>query len=418
MASVFAKQTRKFRVVNMDLFKANFKTILLYIALSFSIISAVFFSSQSFNINKDNHLVLLADQFSRGHISLEPNDNLPLGDYSKFNGKFYLYFAPMSSLVFVPFVLLFGNAFPQVFIGITSLVLLFYLAYKVSLIFKFSRKDSLFLSLFFIFSTPLFAAGLINITAYQVQTLGALFVFLSLYEYLTKKRMILIGIFIAMAFLTRNLLLLTSIFFVIEFIRKRISKKDFVKLLIPVFLSLAFMGIYNYLRFHNFFDTGISYSITLYTHPLSFNIKHGMASIAHIPANLYSLFVMPPLPVLEHPDGFYFKFPYLRPSPWGMAIWYTSPLFLMLFTRLKKAKLHYSLLLTIFAFLVPILTFYSIGFTQYGYRYIIDFLPFLFLLLVSALKPRLGKLEISLILIGVIFNTYMIAVFWGFFPKF
>ncbi|MBI2047439.1 hypothetical protein HYT26_04745, partial [Candidatus Pacearchaeota archaeon] len=61
-------------------------------------------------------------------------------------------FGPFSSIFLMPFVAIFGREFPQYFIGIFSMTSSFILIYSISRKFKFDKLDSLWLSLFFVFS--------------------------------------------------------------------------------------------------------------------------------------------------------------------------------------------------------------------------------------------------------------------------
>lgn len=399
-------------------FIKNKRFILFLLLFLFSLYASCVTFITSARFNNDNSLVLLANAFLTKHIALPINSELPLGDVSDYFYNFYLYFGPFPSIVLMPFVYIFGKAFPQVIIGITSLILSFVFSYKISRKIKFDVIDSLWLALFFVFSTVLLASGLINITAYQVEVMTVPLILLALYEYLNKRRFLLIGLLIGLAVFTRVFLILTLVFFLLEFIQKRISKKEIVLLLIPVIFFLSVYGLYNQRRFHSFFETGINYSISLKTFPLNSNLQYGMFSVVHIPANLYSLFIMSPEPLLQNNTGFTLKFPFLKANPWGLAIWYTSPLFLVLFYKFKKSKYTKSLIITIVSLLTPLLMFYSIGFSQYGYRYTLDFLPFLFLLLLFSLKERLTKVEYTLITIGVLFNAIYITSLWSLYPLF
>jgi len=400
----------------MWLLKLSFKTILLSFLLLFSIYSASVIIWVGTRGNTDNSLVLLASQFLHGHISLIFEKGMPIGDISRFGGKFYLYFGPFSSVVLMPFVAIFGRNFPQVSLGIASMITSFYLSYEITKSFKFKKIDAFWLSLFFVFSTVLFSASVINVSAYQVEVLGVPLVLFSLREYFSKKRPLIMGVFLGLAVMTRSLLVLGVAFFVFEFFQKRLTRRQLLIFFIPVIVSCSVLGVYNYVRFHSLFETGYKYNITLRTYPLDQNLNDGYMSPKHVPANLYSLFVMPPQPLLENKDGFVLKFPYLKASPWGMAIWFTSPLFLTLLFKFKRSKYSLSLIMAIIVLSIPIISYYSIGFSQFGYRYALDFLPFLFLLLLSALSPKLSKSEILLISIGVIFNAVYTTSLWGIYP--
>ena len=125
---------------------------------------------------------------------------------------------------------------------------------------------------------------------------------------------------------------------------------------------------------------------------------------------------MPPEPILKEGGGFVLKFPYLKANPWGMAIWFTSPLFLLLLFNFRKGKYTISALITCLVFAIPSFLYYGIGFSQYGYRYALDFLPFLFLLLIPSFNAKLSKRDLILISIGILFNCIYIASLWDSYP--
>jgi hypothetical protein len=400
------------------LLKTRAKALLLTSVILFALYSSFLLLGIDAKFNSDNSLVLLAKQFSIGHLSIKPAIDMPLGDISLFNGRFYLFYGPFPSIVLIPFAAIFGKHFPQVSIGIVSMLISFFATYSIAKSLRFGKLDSLWLATFMVFSTVLFAASIVNITAYQVEAFGLPLLLLSLREYFLKKRPLLIGLFLGLAILTRATLFLAIVFFICEFLQKRLSLRQLLLLFVPILAALIIFGGYNFVRFHSFFETGYIYSITLRAFPLSRNMDYGYMSLNHIPANLYSFLVMPPQPLLTDSNGgFVLKFPYLKASPWGMAIWYTSPLFLLLLFKFKKWKHTISSLIATLFIAAPIVVYFSVGFAQYGYRYALDFLPFLFLLLIPSLSPKLSKSAITLIIIGVLFNCLFISSLWGIYPQ-
>src|SRR3989344_2595695 len=399
-------------------FKSRQRFILLLITFAFALYSSylTFVTSQKYNADK--HLTLLASQFTTKHIALLPDETLPLGDVADYYHNFYLYFGPFPSMALMPFVMMFGNNIPQTMLGIGTLIISFFAVYSLTRLFKFRSVDSLWLSVFFVFSTVLLSSSLINISAYQVEALTVPLILLALREYFLRKRPFLIGIFLGAAILTRLVLVLALVFFLLELAQKRLSLKQFSLLLIPVVAACLLFGAYNQRRFHSFFETGYKYNMTLHTYPLSENLKYGYMSPLHIPANLYSLFLMPPEPVRKDNHGFVLTFPYLKANPWGMAIWYTSPLFLVLLYKFRKNRYTVSAGITILCLAVPLLLYYSIGFAQFGYRYTLDFLPFLFLLTLPSFSGKLSRTDIALIILGIVFNGMYITSLWGDYPMF
>lgn len=397
--------------------KRNGSIVLFTLALIFCLYASFLYLTVG-QQGHDTVLVVLSEQFIKWKIAL-PTTNLPPRDIANYYSNFYVYFGPLGSLILIPFVLIFGESFPQVSLGVGAMIATFAAVYLISKNFKFKKLDSLWLSLFFTFSTVLFSSSVINITAYQVEALGVPFILFALWAYFSKKNAFFIGLFIALAVLTRYTLFLSTAFFFFEMLRKRISFKSFILILIPVILAIGLLGMYNNRRFHSYFETGYRYATSGADLPIGFNLKYGSTSVTHIPANLYSFLIMAPEPLLTDGEGgMVLKFPYLKVSPWGLAIWFTSPLFLLLIFRFKVGKYTVSSALTALLLSIPVFLWYSVGFAQFGYRYSLDFLPFLFILLIPCLGTKLSKTAISLILLGVLFNCIYLDSIWEIYPVF
>jgi len=385
--------------------------------LLFAVFSGfIIFRAAWFGIDK--HFSLLAESFLKNDLFLNPN-NLPDGDYVDFNGKQYLFFGPIPSILLMPFVFIFGKNFPQISLSIASLVVTYITTFLISRKLQFNKSDSIWLANFFVFGTVLFFVGLINTSAYIVQAVGTTFVMLSILEFFTKRRWILIGVLIAAAGATRITLFGMTLFFVIEIIRRfkvLNATRPLISLLIPIIISLAVLGFYNFRRFHSFFDSGYARNASVIDKDY-YNHKLGFISPIHIPANLYVLLLKTPEPVLRDGVQFVFKFPYLKADGFGTAIWFTSPLFLYLILSKRKSYTS-SALVSIILIALPSLVYWGIGAVQFGYRYSLDFIPLLFLLLLTAFKGKLPELGKLLILLGIIFNLFLMSSIWNSYPLF
>ncbi len=394
--------------------------LILFVFISLFISYAIFQFLTVGQRGYDTVLTDLAVRFTEGKVSMSIH-KLPPRDISNYYNNYYVYFGPLSSLMIMPFVYVFGEKVPQVSIGIFSMIVSFVAVYFIALKFRFEKLDSLWLSTFFVFSTVLFSSSVVNITAWQVEALGVPFILLAICTYLYKRNAFYIGLFLALALLTRITLVGAVAFFFFEILYKRFTIKQFIILLIPVVLALGLIGAYNDRRFHSVLETGYKYNISKAADHIGKNHALGEISLIHLPANLYSFLVMAPEPMFldsHNGDGFALQFPYMKANPWGVAIWFTSPLFLYLITSFKKGKYTLSSAITALILAIPVFTWYSIGYAQFGYRYALDFLPFLFLLLIPCLGSRLSKTAITLIILGVLFNTIYAGSIFGNYPVF
>ena len=96
--------------------------------------------------------------------------------------------------------------------------------------------------------------------------------------------------------------------------------------------------------------------------------------IRNIPLHIYTLFMMPP--------NYYPDLSIVRPSPYGLSIFLTSPAFIYAFFVKRKTWLTPACWLAIGLVTIPLFMHYSQGWVQYGYRFMLDYMPFLAILTV------------------------------------
>lgn len=99
-----------------------------------------------------------------------------------------------------------------------------------------------------------------------------------------------------------------------------------------------------------------------------------------------------------------------------MGIFFTSPLFLYIFLSKLKQKYVINSWLTVSLMLILILTYFGTGVVQFGFRYAVDFYPFLFIILASFFKDRLSLMAKSLIVYSIFFNFFFMLSIWGIYP--
>ena len=87
----------------------------------------------------------------------------------------------------------------------------------------------------------------------------------------------------------------------------------------------------------------------------------------------------------------------------GMAIWFTTPAFIFALKSKIKDSVTWWSWLAIFSIAAVIFTNAATGW-GFGYRYAVDFYPFLFLLTVRGMGGNLKWYHKVLIIIGVIVN--------------
>src|SRR4030095_8616748 len=103
----------------------------------------------------------------------------------------------------------------------------------------------------------------------------------------------------------------------------------------------------------------------------------GLFALAHVPMNLDYLFLH--LPTLNVVDG-QPALPFLRPDGLGLSILLTSPVLLYAVRAPWRESRSWWLLGAAVLVLIPTLLYYGGGWLQYGYRYALDSIPFVWAL--------------------------------------
>ena len=82
------------------------------------------------------------------------------------------------------------------------------------------------------------------------------------------------------------------------------------------------------------------------------------------------------------------EFPYFRPDGLGMSVLFTSPGLLLAARAPWRDARAWILLLAAVLVLIPTLLYYGGGWLQYGYRYFLDSIPFIWALVAMGIVRR------------------------------
>lgn len=359
----------------------------------------VFFTTNIF-IFTEQHFVLLAKSFRDGSLTIEPTNN-NVSDLSLYRGKFYWPLGPLPAVMLVPFVTVFDH-FLQGYISFPLSILNFYLLYKIARKFDLNHQKSLLLTTFFIFGSVYTPLAALPASWYFAQVVACSFLIFAIYEFLNNRRYLIIGIFIALSIATRLNLIFSSLFFIYFLFKKPDKIKNLLKFTTPIVISLILIGIYNYSRFQNPLESG--YSLQLIPQEVNDRRNIGLFSIYHIPSNLFYMLLKGPEPILN--SAHELKPPFITFDSYGLSLFFLSPVLFYLFkTNFKKEIIAISTA-TILILLIPIITYHGIGHKQVGFRYALDFFPFLYLLMTDSVKKVRVKTLYLLIFFGVFFSIY------------
>lgn len=407
---IISSTLKKFRISNIDLMKFRIPFLLF-------LITFIIYYVTSGGPTPYNYFVRLADAFLNGRLYLIENPSW-LSELIPINGKYYVIYPPMPALIITPFIALKGLAFDQtlgsIFIGSLNSILVYLLIKKIfSDDAKKADSIALWMAILFTFGTIYWFLASVGSSWYFAQVTAVFFLFLALNEVFGKRRPWVIGLLLGAAYWSRLPVLLSIPFFLIMLKDQRLNENEIktnVKSsvenyrlsIFQFFLGLSlFVGLnflYNYFRFGTIFD------VAYYLQPDVMNepwFSKGYFNPAYIPSHLEILFFKGPV--------FLSTFPYIQPSWAGMAIWMTTPAFIFAI-KSPKDKITLACWSAIIPIALLIMSHGGTGFSQFGYRYAMDFYPFLLILTARGICTNLKWYHKLLIGIGVLVNLW--GVLW------
>jgi hypothetical protein len=335
------------------------------------------------------HFVYQADAFLHGQLALAVDRPPNLNDWVLRDGRWYVSFPPFPA---GPFVALWGLRFNDV-----AFTLVFAAA-NVALFYRLLRRvqqmeggtraewEHAALAVLFGFGTLAWSCGIRGEVWFTAETVGMTLTLLYLHSALRARHPVLAGLAVACGAITRTPLAFSAVFFVFEALspdgpvgwaklRDPARWRAALPRLVPyaaAILAVAIpMGWANYVRFGSFGEFGHSH---LYANRVNQQIQQfGLFHYAFLERNLHAAFTR--LPQIQlHP----FKLGF---SGEGMSLFVTTPLFFYLLWPREKPRLHRALWFTTALVAVPGFFYQNSGWFQFGFRFSLDYTPYLFLLL-------------------------------------
>ena len=349
-----------------------------------------------------NYFVLLADAILHGRLYLSIHPSW-LSELIKLGNKYYVPYPPMPAFLLLPFVLIFGSSFPQpllsIFLGALNVSLCFIV---ISKLFK-SERIGILTSALYAFGTIQWYHAEVGSAWYIAQIIAMFFIWLSLLELITKKRLFIIGLFIGFAFLSRIPTIFVFIFPLIYLKKDFHSINNLLCYFFGISIGVILYGLYNLYSFGSFFNSGYWLIPNVLNEPW---YRYGIVSIRYIPIHLLELFTSFP--------KFSSNFPFVIPSLNVLSIWFTTPAFILALRANYKNPLEKTSAVSSLFILLIILMHGSNGFAQFGYRFIMDLYPFLLILVASGIKNTnelLVKILITLSILVNLWGVLMISFF-------
>jgi hypothetical protein len=178
--------------------------------------------------------------------------------------------------------------------------------------------------------------------------------------------------------------------------------KDLVRFGVPIAALGLTAAVLNVLRFGRPTEFGHTYLKVVQHEQI---VRYGLFNLVYLGRNLACAFALFPS-VVAGP-------PWIRVSWHGLAMWVTTPvLFYLLWPRVR-GPLHRPLWITVACVAIPDLLYQNSGWVQFGYRFSLDYMVFLIVLLAIGARPLTRQFK-ALAIYGFAINLFgAITFYWA-----
>jgi hypothetical protein len=365
------------------------------------------------NIRPFDPFRLLANSFLHGKIYLLTTPQ-STHDLTFYNGHWYVPYPPFPAILMLPLIAIWGievfnlTAFSLALTALAAVIVyLILIQLKQLQWIKLSRSGVVWLTALFSFGTVYWWLSILGSDSFFSQGVTVLFCAFAFLSALKKSSPWITGICLTAAVLSRpNVFVLWPALLAIAIQlnsnnHKKVNWKNVLRWgvpsAIPVVLGVGFLLSYNFLRFGNFFDFG--YVTINGAKWIVQNVREfGIFNLHFLPFNLHSIFVA--LPPLTSECEYYLT------RGWGMSIFFTTPAIVYLLRKFRLTWWICGCWCSIIFSIALLALYHNNGANQYGYRYMMDFMiPIIMLIAYNAGKEISIPLKI-LILTSILINYY------------
>lgn len=329
-------------------------------------------------LHKGQYLPGSAEQFKNLRGKLEA---IPAGEVEKKETKYYVSFPPFPGLVMLPVVAIAGMGTNDVLFTVllAALVpaLLFLLLRTLAARRESDRSeaDDLWLTGVLAVGSVFYFSAVRGEVWYTAHVVSVLCCILYAWASIGAARPALAGFALVAGFLCRPELLFAAPLFLAELYRvHRADRGAMWRTLIRFGVPIAVFGLaaaaLNVARFGRPTEFGHTYLNVIQAGQIQ---KYGLFNFTYLGRNLACAFALTPSIVAGHP--------WIRVSWHGLAMWVTTPVLFYLLWPLKKGVLHRPLWITVACVAIPDLFYQNSGWVQFGYRFSLDYMVFLVMLL-------------------------------------
>lgn len=403
-------------------------------------VGLVYYFSNPRPQNYYDYTFRVAAEFLSGRISPIQTPPSWLNEFVPFEGGWYSVFPLGAVLTMVPFAIFktIGaiSDMPAAFISALSAAVVCFFLLLIARRYDTTEQRRILLTMAVLFGTftwtnlTMAGAWQLALGFAMIGELGA--IYFTVYD----RRPLLAGLFFAIAFGNRTEVLLTAPIFLYLLNRRDAesqSKPDATQqgtgesdtdtgtsgsssrrlgvsainlrrliefCVVPFLLGVATLG-YNYARFHSIADFGYARIPGVLNEPW---YNHGIFSIYYIPRQAWEM--------LWRTWEVRNTFPYLTPNGFSSSILWSSPFLLFAFrTGARDGALKYAAWLAIIVMTFLLWMHGNSGGWQFGYRYAMILLPWLFVILLESSPKRILPLEWAAFIFSFAANAYATWLF-------
>lgn len=376
------------------------KTInkLKYLGLFFFILTTVVYYLSSGGPTSFNHFDYLAEAFIKGklYVTLDAPwlEKVPIDPLN-----FYIPYPPLPAILLLPFKIIPKVLFIQDYLSYLLAAGTVWIMVSISQKIKSDNKLAIWTGLLTGFGTITWYMASVGSSWYLGQICAVFFLTAAIYESLYRKRYYIIGVLIGAAYLSRIETLVTLPFF-LYLTFKGNWFRNYIKMAAGIIPFILFNFYYNFARFNVFWDKAYTLIPGVTTESW---FDKGLVHLSYIPRHLSIIFSA--LPSFEN------KPPFIRPGFGGLAIWFTTPAFLYSLGANIKDRVVQLSWVSILLISLIIFSHGSTGFAQFGYRFAVDFYPFLIFLTIKGIeKTGIKWHHWILLILSIIVNLW--GVLW------
>ncbi|HVV81863.1 MAG TPA: hypothetical protein VHE35_02245 [Kofleriaceae bacterium] len=354
--------------------------------------------------------------YSRPELVTTRGEHIPTADITGSLGTtYYVSFPPFPAVLMLPSAILSGRAgndvIPTVLVAALILPLAFGALRRLAAAGQSTRTatDDVWLTLALAFGTVLFFSSVQGRVWFTAHVVGVALCAGYAWASIEAAHPIAAGLCLGFAAVTRTPMAFMFPLFGLEAIRLhgglarlraepraalRAVARPLLAFAIPVVVIAIAAMIYNAARFDAPTEFGHTYLAVKQQAQME---AHGLFSYTYLTRNLAVAFTLLP----ELPG----RAPWVQISGHGLALWFTTPLFVLLLWPRERPPIHRALWLTVALVAIPTFFYQNDGWVQFGYRFSLDYTVFLVLLFAAGGRP-LGRLARALVVFGIAVNLF------------